>query len=234
MMTTNELLFDRKIELQSGERKLCLECAREAMSRLRRSRCLDWMFSPIRSYDLMWCLSSYALFLREVAAGRKIRYRKLTEIAVAGAAVMGNGEILKVLKRSGVDIPLVRWSRGKLAPFKAWALRGMNTYGQNCEGNYAIDGATMPKWRSLVSVFGMSPMHRAYDGSSALGCAIASHNDETAKWLWLHGDHAEWSGDSPLRLCILNCNDDLAKWFKAQGVKNVDSDGCEYPIPSWV
>lgn len=601
-MTTDEFLFDRKIELQADERKLCLERAREAMSRLRRSRCLDGLFAPVRSYDLMWCLSSYALFLREVAAGRKIRYRKLTEIAVAGASVMGDGEILKVLERNGVDIPLVRWSRGKLTPFtlaamgeaeelarellakhseffdkgdiernlkacvchgspefvecllgrikeefaqdegcwiellsaalfsavacdrretiqlimrfdadgsrsvtdghfpvhcesslfscavdnknfefadlclargwipaeedvgelpntanaledldkfkylcnafpeegfaadvldywskhyevsqevfaycggvgrprqedasiaieectddetladlellreavlrnpdrlfdfvqmdlpriqeffaspqayewqcfpvylfrkakslgidlfgnkdaerkfvesipewqadlyrphlgelgwgayrlktriasaerevpeneqryeraakargkemerflddptfdpnaapyanwsfaqsvrcwgtprtfRAWALRGMNTYGQNCEGNYAIDGATMPKWRSLVSVFGMSPMHRAYDGSSTLECAIASHDDETAKWLWLHGDHAEWSGGSPLRLCLLNCNDELARWFKAQGVKNVDSEGREYPIPSWV
>lgn len=602
MMTTNELLFDCKFELQAGERKLCLECAREAMSRLRRSRCLDWIFSPIRRYDLMWCLSSYALFLREVAAGRKIRYRKLTEIAVAGASVMGNGEILKMLERNGVAIPSVRWGGEKLTPFtlavigeseelarnllarhfasldnddiernlkacvahgssafvecllghvkerlaqdddcwvdllstalfsavasdrretiqlimrlgvdgaravtdghfpahcesslfscavdnknfefadlclargwiptgedvwelpnaanaledldkfkylcrsfpkegfatdvldywakhyqvsqevfaycggvgrprqedasasveectddeiladfellceavnrnpdrlfdfvqmdlpriqelfatsqanerccfpaylfrkakslgvdlfgdkdaerkfvesipvwradlyrphldelgwgaycikekaetverevpaeerryeraakargkeldhflddpafdpnaapyanwsfaqsvrcwgtpktfRAWALRGMDTYGQNCEGNYAIDGATMPKWRSLVSVFGMSPMHVAYDGSSALESAIASHDDETAKWLWLHGDHAEWQGESPLRLSLLNWNDNLAKWFKSQGVRNVDSCGREYPIPPWV
>lgn len=124
MVTTNEFLFDRKIALQSGERKLCLQCAREAMARLRRSRCLDWMLSPIRSYDLMWCLSSYALFLREVAAGRKIRYRKLTEIAVAGAAVMGNGEILKILERSGVDVPSVRWSGGRLTPFALAAMGG--------------------------------------------------------------------------------------------------------------
>lgn len=602
-MTNGELFFDRKFELQAGERKLCLLSARAAMARLRRSRCLDWIFAPIRRYDLMWCLSSYALFLREVAAGRKIRYRKLTEIAVAGASVMGDGEILKLLERNGVDIAGVRWSRGALAPFalaamgeddelalgllakhleffdnddiernlkacvchgsssfaerllgrikemlarddgcwmkllsaalfsavacdrretiqlimrlgvdgaravtdghfpahcasslfscavdnknfefadtclangwipkdeevwelpntanaledldkfkylcksfpkeefaaelldywarhyqvsqevfafcggvgrprqeddasaaieectddeiladfelfreavqrnpdrlfdfvridlprvqeffatpqayewncfppylfrmarslgvdlfgnkdaerkfvetmpewqanlyrphldelgwgeyrlekrmesaerevpeeerrcelaakargkaldrflddptfdpnaapyanwsfaqsvrcggtpktfRAWALRGMDTYGQNCEGNYAIDGAPMPKWRSLVSVFGMSPMHVAYDGSSALACAIANHDDETAKWLWLHGDHAEWQGCSPLRLSLLNWNDDLARWFKAQGVKNADATGREYPIPPWV
>ena len=184
-MTNGELFFDRKFDLQAGERKLCLRSARAAMARLRRSRCLDWIFAPIRRYDLMWCLSSYALFLREVAAGRKIRYRKLTEIAVAGASVMGDGEILKLLERNGVDIAGVRWSRGALAP-------------------------------------------------SALACAIANHDDETAKWLWLHGDHAEWQGCSPLRLSLLNWNDDLARWFKSQGVKNTDSTGREYPIPPWV
>lgn len=92
----------------------------------------------------------------------------------------------------------------------------------------------MPKWRSLVTVFGMSPMHEAYDGSSALECAIANHEDETAKWLWLHGDHEEWQGSSPLRMSLLNWNDHLARWFQEQGVKNIDSDGREYPIPSWV
>lgn len=602
-MTNGELFFDRKFELQAGERKLCLLSARAAMARLRRSRCLDWIFAPIRRYDLMWCLSSYALFLREVAAGRKIRYRKLTEIAVAGASSMGDGFVLRMLERNGVDILSVRWAGEKLTPFtlaviggseelarkllarrfefrdkddiernlkacvghgsaafvecllervkervaqddgcwmdllsaalfsavacdrretiqlimrlgvdgaravtdghfpahcasslfscavdnknfefadtclangwipkdeevwelpntanaledldkfkylcksfpkeefaaavldywvkhyqiskevfafcggvgrprqeddasvaieectddeiladfellkesvqrnpdrlfdfvridllrvreffatpqayefhcfpaylfrlakslgvdlfgnkdaerkfvesipvwqadsyrphlgelgwdayclkeeiesaerdvpeeerryeraakargkaldrflddptfdpnaapyanwsfaqsvrcwgtpktfRAWALRGMDTYGQNCEGNYAIDIAPMPKWRSLVSVFGMSPMHVAYDGSSALACAIENHDDETAKWLWLHGDHAEWQGCSPLRLSLLNWNDDLARWFKSQGVKNTDSTGREYPIPPWV
>lgn len=601
-MNTNEILFDRKITLKAGERQLCLRCARKAMVRLRRNRCLDGLFAPIRNYHLMWCLSSYALFLREVASGRKIRYRKLTEIAVAGASVMGDREILRVLLRSGVDVSSVRWSKKNLTPFtlaviggaeelamellakhpetldkdniesnlkacvchgsetfvecllgfikekftqgegrwidllstalfsavaydrrgtiplimrwgadgmraftdgcfpahcesslfscavdnknfefadiclargwipaendvwelpntanaledlekfeylckafpeegfaadildywskhyqvsqevfascggigrprqmdasfaidectddeiladfellrkavqrnpdrlfdfvqmdlqrvqkffatpqayewhffppylfrkakslgvdlfiskdaerkfveaipewqadeyrphlgelgwgdyrlktrtassareasddrqcyeraakargkalerflddptfdpntvpydnwsfaqsvrcwgtprtfRAWALRGMDTYGQNCEGNYAIDGAPMPKWRSLVTVFGMSPMHEAYDGSSALGCAIANHEDETAKWLWLHGDHEEWQGSSPLRMSLLNWNDHLARWFQEQGVKNIDSDGREYPIPSWV
>lgn len=112
-MTNGELLFDRKFELQAGERKLCLRSARAAMARLRRSRCLDWIFAPIRRYDLMWCLSSYALFLREVATGRKIRYRKLTEIAVAGASSMGDGLVLRMLERNGVDILSVRWAGEK-------------------------------------------------------------------------------------------------------------------------
>lgn len=598
----NELLFDRRIKLREDERNLCLKCARSAMARLRRSRQLDGIFSPLRSYSLMWCLSSYALFLREAAAGRKIRYRKLTEIAVAGASVMGDDGILRILKKNGIEIQAVRWSWHKLMPvtlavmgkaeglakkllvkypamldkddreenlkacvrygsasfveylldrmrvkllrdkcgwvemlstalfsavasdrretialimrlgadgsravtdgsfpahcesslfscavdnknfefadvclargwipdeddigdlpntanafedldkfkylcrafpaedfkkdvleywykdyqvspevyafcggtgcphpegtcwgvegysdeeimadfnllrvaigrnpdrvfdfaernlsciqqffstpsayhmaffpaylfrkaksmgvdifgskeserkfvesipdwlsdcyrahlselgwagyrlqenrrddahessekerlyecaakakgaelkkflddpafdpnagpyvnwsfaqevrclgtprtFKEWALRGMDTYGQNAEGNYAIDGAEMPRWRVLKTVFGMNPLHIAYDGSSALGCAIGRHDDETAKWMWLHGDHSEWWGDSPLRLSLLKWNDELARWFKAQGVKNVDSKGREYPIPSWV
>lgn len=601
-MTREELLFDRKVALLEGERELCLKCARKAMRRLRRSRRLDWLFAPLRTYDLMWLLSSYALFLREVAAGRRIRYRKLTEIAVAGAAVMGDRAVLHLLERNGVVIESVRWSCGKLSPFalaamadqdelaeelltkypgmldasdvernlkvcvchgstafverlltrvgkmfeceherwleflsaalfsavacdrrettslvmrlgadgaravtdgqfpahlesslfscaidqknfefadvclarrwipgeeqiwelpntanalenldkfkylcrafpkedfpadvidywsrhydvssevyafcggegkpqregtrddvedctdaeimadfgllrdavarnpdrlfdfdqidhrrvqeffsspqtvewgflpayvfrkakvlgidlfggkeaerrfvesipgwqshlyrphlvelgwheyclkeppavrdhsvseaerryeraakargkelaaflddptfdpnaapygnwsfaqsvccrgtpktfRAWALRGMDTYGQNCEGNYAIDGAKMPKWRSLVTVFGMDPLHRAYDGSSALGVAIAHHEDETAKWLWLHGNRGEWEGCSPLRMSLLNWNDELSGWFKSQGEKNVDSTGREYPLPPWV
>lgn len=599
---TNELLFDQKIALRGDERKLCLKCARGAMDRLRGNRQRDGIFSPLRMYDLMWCLSSYVLFLREVAAGRTIRYRRLLEIAVAGASIQGDGEVLAILERNGVDMSSVEWSRCRLTPlalavlngaddlarrflekcpamlsagtiesnlkecvrfgstaivseilsrvqtmctaddarwasllsmalfsavardrretielvlelgadgalsatdgcfpahmesslfscavdnknfgfadmclkrgwlpetdgirdlpntanaledlekfkyldrafpdeqfkkdvldywhkhyqvsrlvyeycggtgdphqeegerdledysdaeilasfellaraiidnpdrlfefweqdagrirelfttqgalglevvspyvfrkakalgldlfggqeaekrfvegleawkadwyvpylemlgwqdyrlpredenrtkapssrekryeeaasargrnlkrflddptfeldadpyvnwsfaqevvvrgtpgtFRQWALRGMDTYGQNEEGNYAIDLAPMPKWHSLVTVFGMNPLHVAYDGSSALGRAIAQRDNETAQWLWSHGDHTEWRWASPLRMAILSLNDELARWFLGQGLKNVDADGREYPLPPWL
>lgn len=124
MKTMGKLLFDRKIEVDDDERRLCLKCARAAMRRLRKDCRLDGFFSPLRGNDQMWCLSSYALFLREVAAGRIIRYRKLTEIAASGASVMGDGRVLEILERNGVDVPSTRWTWRGLTPFTLAAISG--------------------------------------------------------------------------------------------------------------
>ncbi len=166
------------------------------------------------------------------------------ELRYDRAAGATGAELAKILDDPAFDpnaAPYPNWSfaqevqcLGTPHTFKQWALRGMDTYGQNCEGNYAIDLAEMPRWRMLVTVFGMNPLHIAYDGSSALKNAICGHDNETAKWLWRHGDPSEWWLDSPLRTAILHWNDELARWFMEQGVRNVDRHGHEYPIPPWL
>lgn len=115
--------------------------------------------------------------------------------------------------------------------FRRWVLRGMDPFGQSVEGELALLTAPMPRWQSLCSTFCMDPLGRAWDGSSALACAIHRHDHATAKWLWRHGEPSRWQGDSPVRLALLACNDVMARWFLRQGLENTDGAGVRHPLP---
>ena len=101
--------FRRTIRLDENERTCYEHCIAATMQRLKdlQTRLTEDLF---RDFDLVSGLASYVAFLRQVCAGKEIRYSAILHVAGTLAAYMGHEPVLRTLEREGVALDELRWS----------------------------------------------------------------------------------------------------------------------------
>ena len=102
--------FNRSFHLTAEEKALFLSCADKATASLKRNQKRDWLLSPVRSLQLLGGLATYALLLRHIAAGRRVRYFAPFHPAGCMAAFLGHAEILRVFEAHGIPLEVLSWS----------------------------------------------------------------------------------------------------------------------------
>ena len=101
--------FKRKIKLERTEPDYVRKCTAEARQALIRAQAAPGADEIAKLWDLRNGLTLYVVILGEIAAGRTIRYLEPLKPSVCMAAFLGHDRMLRILRRSGVDILRMRW-----------------------------------------------------------------------------------------------------------------------------
>lgn len=121
--------------------------------------------------------------------------------------------------------------------FDAWVLRGMDPYATNCEGVTAMEVAPAGLISHLVEIYGMSPDHVSWDGSSPMGHAINANDLPLLRNLLKEGasvNGIRQQRQTPLHAALLLGRDEMARLLLASGGVNRDGTGRIHPLPPWV
>lgn len=108
--------WNRPFRLSAEEKRMFLECADKAIASLKRNQKHDCLLGPIGSFRLLGGLATYALLLRHLAAGRRVRYFAPLHPAGCMAAFLGHAEVLRAFEARGVRLEDLSWGWRKANP----------------------------------------------------------------------------------------------------------------------